>query len=275
MIMNRFRRQLTLLVLLMGLSGLSLLSIAQETTPEPSHEVTSFFSNDNCVPPCWFGLTPGVSNAEEVAAWVDIHIDGTFATFAIRQGGIGEPDPEAGYITTGTYGFRLLPHERPDVTQRLPSWISVHNGMLEFIFIYIHEFVTSDQVLISLGEPDYVRLGYNYYYYYLDFIYIDSLVRVSFVNDVQNCEITQFGTEFWVNRVHYYSSDYAYEIIPNRGEYRPRIFAYGEDRDVPLEIFHEWLVSDNPVSCQDAFRELPRDPLIPAYPSPTPTEDTE
>jgi hypothetical protein len=216
------------------------------------------FAEDICAPPCWFGLTPGESTAQEVEAFVQ-QFGGLFYRF--EEVGRSTYDLETGYMVDGAFSFFWNDFE-PRAIQ-LPSFVEIQHGVVSSLSIDMNRWVYLEDALDTLGPPESVVLPQPNAgnYDLLRLSYPELRLRITFYldNTVEACNTTTFGETFWIISVKFYDTP----DIPIIEEYT--------DRLVPFETWQTWLSGEVDISCIEAWKQLPR---TIANPTPTATPET-
>ena len=244
------------------------------STATPTPELFgSIFAGDTCAPPCWFGLTSGESTAAEV--WEFLH-HSEYIFPAVDDTG-GRVDPETGYLADGYYNFALTPWSRcNDIVLNGVGSARIEDGILSSLWVTPNECITLGRTLAVWENPDIVRLTPGEITS-LEFIYLDMNVRVELAApEEDDCVAPSLRREFIAFRVTYYSpqaamqpAKYAVGDAP-----QPRLVAYYHpgERNVPLDIWEEWLDGTVEGQCDEIWRILPDPGLMPpTTPTPPPS----
>jgi hypothetical protein len=230
------------------------ISLASQATPEPAGTITprtpsSLFTEDTCSPPCWFGLTPGLSTAEEVRLFISA--SGEFfnsyhtynATF----------DETHNHLMEGSYIFHWDDFHRIDERDR-GSWVDMKNGIIQMIAVQMNRNAPLEEVLETFGNPDHIKLFSDMADVpYLELEYISLRVHIELVAENRICA-PSIGQNFQVSYVYYTAPNVHYRAV---GVY---------ERNVPLDVFETWL-SDDPdifLYCIDALQQLPEGTATPS-----------
>ncbi len=220
-IMLSAKRTYFIFVLLMGVLVMAVLPTrlhAQlEPTPTPTpFVVRSIFANDTCAPPCWFGLTPGVSTYQEVSAFFENPIDEPSVSFGLWVM-YGTVDGQR-RITNGNYRFSFrTPIGRPNNVDAPNGILTVRNRILYSIDVWMFPVVPLERVLAALGNPGEVRFERGEPYRpNLHFVYPEFNMRVILTSEWEECDLTEIENVFLVDVVIYYSPEAALDIaIPS------------------------------------------------------------
>ncbi len=225
----------------------------------------SIFPQDTCVPPCWFGLVPGESGAEEVATFVQeaniLFSESRGVT--VHRSNIF--DKEEGYLIGGSYNFYW-----PEYLQRSAgnNSLILRDGILEEIWVYADRSVHLGQALEILGPPSSVRLGFlPYALPSLVFVYDDMRLLVLFLDGSRNeCAVVNLDEHFEVDSLYYYS--------PEAWSTNQLYTVGGAFRFVPPEVWQTWLDGRANTDCLETWEQLPETMSTPSpTQSPIPTHE--
>lgn len=143
------------LLMAMGLSACESLFAESET---PATDIprfytdTSILTNDPCAPPCWYGLTPNESAADEVvSALRGIQF---LNPESIRERETEYWDPVAHVYLHGELVAADCRH--PQGLQCVG--ITAADGRVKEITVFLNFPIVMGEVIRSLGEPDYLRV---------------------------------------------------------------------------------------------------------------------
>lgn len=266
------------IVALLVLLGLTLPAtvnsqISPTLTPTPM-PYPLLFVQDDCVPPCWFGLTPGTSDSEEVEAVLAAHPD-IFWDIHIDSG--GELNLDTDLLVNGIYKFYVgfgassepPPHGAIVIRDNLISTIVIEGSIP----------ITLEQVLEVFGPPDWVLfdkyntmiLASSFSLGYQEMLLNVKLTPLHFDRNGEKCNTSSLYQDLGVYLLAYYSPAIA-QRIP-RGFFcqpgRP-IFGciYDGRREVPMETWEVWLNGEVEMNCEEAWEQLPQ---VASTPSPTQT----
>ncbi len=265
--------RLLVFILTVGLSCLSSFTgedLRQTTTPDltltPLVE-HSLFQDDTCAPPCWFGITSGISTSEDVQALFQTHRDWFTSEDAPKAR--GHFDPQNDLLTEGLYTFHLLPGN--NYADPAPSRLYIHHGKVYRLSIWMNRRVTLAQTLDILGMPDLVHFTPNTDLYFLasrpamDLIYLKLRMRVSFASLRQHgsCSIDSILQDMGVYKVRYYSAEAAEALNNYTAFANPRqaaLIAFEHlEQNVPLETWKHWLQGEDHSNCTSV--QLPPMPM--------------
>ncbi|MFN8373843.1 MAG: hypothetical protein U0694_13330 [Anaerolineae bacterium] len=269
---SKRRKNAVLLLLAWCLVMLALLPRALHAQPEPTptpqpFAVRSIFANDTCAPPCWFGLTPGVSTAEDAALLLEAHPEWFIGPDwrGLRPETSGRVNRETGYVIDGNYNFNLaIEWQRPATGYEGYSRIIIEDNYVDRLRIVVREYVTLAQALDALGNPDIVRFtSPESDHMRLTLIYSDLRLRILLISidKEDNCSLANLGQDFWADELYYYSPHAAEEpaMLPFIDAQQPALFAYETyDRDVSLDIWESWISGEVGLSCEEAYMQLPK-----------------
>lgn len=257
------RRAIALLLRISWIVGVVPL-VGATPFPQPDDVHQSLFRDDNCTPPCWFGMTPGVSTTDEVETILE-SLQDILWWEADRDNVL---DPITHLTVDGNYSFAWKDFEREDKEQVVLSEIDLREGNLYSLWILMNRMVVLEETLDGLGPPTFIRFSVGYYgILHLDLIYPELLLRVSLKSRQHLCTLAEFATSFWVDSVAYYSPEAALEpqTWPTRDEPQPALLAYilPSERDIPYETWITWLNGEIEMTCAEAWEQLPSMPTEP------------
>jgi hypothetical protein len=273
-----------LFLLLLGIIVPSAHIHSQETTPEPpNQEIQSIFSEDTCAPPCWFDITPGESTSADVAELLARICPIPIVGHEFEQGTL---DPETGYVIDGEYQFNFCYREdgrdNYDYMRYIPSSsIPIHNGKIDSIRLFMHQYYTAPEALTAFGQPDQVRFHWGYGYIIIDFIYLELRLRVisefvGWLDEERDCNVAKIEEYFVIHELTYFSPEAA--IAPGHTTRQdietpqPALIVYQKvDRYVPPEVWEAWINDEVDMDCIDAWRGLSTEMILPEIPSATQT----
>ena len=252
--------------------------VSPTLTPTPMPYPLLFVQND-CVPPCWFGLIPGTSRVEDVEMVL------TARPELFRDlGTSGDLDPNTNLPINGTYQFYLGPWPRAE--RPFYSEINIRDNRVYSIGIAVNTSITLEQVLEIIGPPDWVQLemigcwtpfftlGYQDILLAVSLVPPESLTEFCHGDDV--CNASSIQQDLIVIGLGYYSPAAAQEIISGFEMPDQPTFGYHSayDRDVPLETWNMWLNNEVDITCKEAWEQLP-EPILHFTPTPNPTQPAE
>jgi hypothetical protein len=240
------------------------------TTPVP---MESIFPGDTCAPPCWFGITPGKTTAEE--ARTILPTIKNIGSIEFGDSGIATTKPQTGLPPDDIYSFYLGPWERPDTIGIPANQMYIKDGIVYKIVFQPGTFVLLSEVLEKLGKPDSVRLFGHPYFFWIHLIYLDAGLEVLLVFFPESgCRIEDAANAFWVDIITYHSAESAIEplVVPGLEETpQPALTAYLlDERDVSESVFQSWLNGDVKETCLEAWKSLPKEVV---YPTLSPTSE--
>ena len=227
---------IALLTLLRGFATpLTLSDHVSALTATVSVPRSSLFADDTCSPPCWFGLTPGESTAENVIEMFQAHRD----LFLVNP----EPGPELHLVaenfdalfTGESATFLWKSWNRRGMTD---SKIEITDGVITSIDVVMNEIVSLDETLETLGQPTYV-LGLADLSNVLSLFYTDQNVIVNLDAGIESCVIKTILADFTVDSLYYYAP----EIFENVQE------IYAGYLHVSPEAWREWQTEPEELSC--------------------------
>jgi hypothetical protein len=240
-------------------------------TPTPSLSTTfvmqSLFAGDTCAPPCWFGLTAGVSTSEDARTFFatrsDIVMGPNWGPGAFGPGtAVFE-----GNETDGHYAFQLQGEwERPDGGFSDYSQIQIRDGYVYSIWIWIKDYITLQETISLLGSPELIRAAAIDDIALLNFIYPEALISIRLKANLDECNISDLGQNFWVSEIRYYSSSAAVEPTERIliDQLQPILYSYGMyERNVSSVAWRRWHNEDAHISCEEAIEQLPEEVIYP------------
>jgi len=226
------------------------------------------FEGDTCAPPCWFGITPGVSTAADVETALDEQADDFHWSRTERSN--NQFDPITGLITTGEYAIGWKNNNY--LVYRIPTIISIKSGVVTTISATLNQDIRINKVLKILGTPDDIRMtpieGPKFI---INFIYISPPLELRFVEkyDGLDCTIETVPLHFQLAIMYYLTPAYAYEA--GESEKQPNLLRISEgEKQVPVNIWQDWLDGKVEGDCGDAWYELPETFTFPELPTLTP-----
>jgi hypothetical protein len=189
----------------------------------------SVFLEDTCAPPCWMGLIPGESTAENV--------ENLIAERAIDNINVfGEFDEATRHLINGVYEITFLVRD----TSTVFTEIRIRDSLVDTIVVHPttpdrfpdttlpDEYITLQQTLTRLGQPDIIYFDRDellYYYHsnpHLTFIYLISQLRIEFHSPVQGCWMQSIGDDMVINTLTYYSPNAAKALSSHVGHDEPQ-----------------------------------------------------
>lgn len=225
-------------------------------------------------PPCWFGLTPGVSTAADVEALFAARPEMFTGenSFLYEPLAHGDVDPVTGYLLEGEYRFGLVGSGRSDLESSGGySQIVIQNGCVDIIDLRLREYIPLEQGLDALGVPDRIHLWWlgaiGHERMVMDFIYVDFYLQISFISIPNARDVLNLEQDFWVSIVDYYSPEAS--VMPVRRPFidvdQPALVAYASiyARDVSLSTFEAWLSDEHDMTCIEAWHSLPEEVILP------------
>jgi hypothetical protein len=196
--------------------------------------VSSLFADDSCAPPCWFGLTPGESDTEEVVALTQ-H-SALFYSVRHSQNGGAE-----------RYSMGWLFYEREDL---VPFGIDIqlHDGKVTEIRGAMNRVVLLREVLEKVGTPDYIIADYDELFgMYLGLSYFSLNIEIH-LKATNDCNMLHIGEDFWVTTVIYHPPMSPEEMKALYGS-NPVV--------VSSETWDSWINGEIGGGCYWAWEELP------------------
>jgi hypothetical protein len=257
------------------------ITVQDEATATPSSAVSivpSFFEGDTCTPPCWFGLTPGVSTSHAAEELLLNH-ELVELPYGYPEFMNGEIDSEINSITDGWYEFNIGPFEVPSTIQTF-SRIVIRDSLVYRIRIDVREYITMEEVLNVIGAPDQIRLIIDrgpqtfttgYASFQLQFIYVDQLLRLVFLTDLEPtslvyCDANTLQHEFWLSGARYFSPESALDeelSHPNDPQASLTFYDNTDIRYLPMERWVAWINGTESVPCEEAWDTLSTERIFP------------
>jgi hypothetical protein len=239
-------KQLQGIVLALACLGLVVLlvtfAILGSLIVNPSeNEHRSLFIEDSCDPPCWMGITPGVSTAEDVERIFNnleqiIRWDHNFPSNVINT--------QTGLVQDGQVNFYWRNYDAQGFGQT-NSTVTIHAGIVSGIRVFINRRIELDTVFYLMGQPDVIQLG-SYTMATLDLIYMEPPMQIHFYAE-DTCTVDRLATSFWVFDITYYSVEVAKSMF-ERG-----VYLSTQERNVPLETWQAWLNREEGYGCLEAY----------------------
>jgi hypothetical protein len=219
------------------------------TTPiiydEPD-QPRSLFDEDTCAPPCWMGLTTGDSTAEDVSDMIQT----TSAIFrGWESGDTSLFDEQTGRIVSGGYSSRWVFNNRDDVAYYYnQANFAVRDGIVGVILIIPNRTILLHEVLRRLGTPNEVSMSWHEVSgSSLTFDYYDLRLHIS-LNSIRQCYMDRMSNNFYVSQIDYNPPSSFHQ------------FSSTFSRDVPIEVWQQWVNGEETRSCSTAWYELPESP---------------
>jgi hypothetical protein len=268
------RLKVAVLLLTLWLCGCGVI-VTPEPPPTPTPFVMqSLFAEDTCAPPCWMGLMPGISSAEDVVALSQNLED--MGSVRVLDGGI--VDSNTGYLIDGQYRFSWGMWEREDSERTTNSAIDISNGAITSIYIKMSVYMPLTEAMRHLNTPTQVRFGAINELMYFDLIFFNPPIRIKLWStysegQVDLCEEKSLGEAFWIDSISYFTPIEGIvprDLVENIGFY---------NIEVPSDVWEAWSIDDWAINCVTALNalnnmELPYLPTLTPLPTMTiiPTE---
>lgn len=201
----------------------------------------SLFEGDTCAPPCWMGLTPGESTAEDVEEFIQTP-NAIFREWRMHPDSIF--DEQTGLMLSGTYSTRWLFHERDDAYIGLSDMdIYIADGIVSTIEFNPNRTILLRKVLEKLGTPDFVLINSNDVFPSdLEFVYLEPNVYIGFLSS-RHCSVRRMSNNFWARRIVYGTSSTIQ---------RPTYW----EIPIPMETWQSWLNGDVQRSCRSEWQDV-------------------
>ncbi len=248
---------------------LTTLSVPPSQTPTATPQThTSLFENDPCSPPCWFGLIPGESSAEDVWTFLQTNEE-LFEWIERARYPSYTLDNTGSYITDGDYRLGLafsLQLDDNDLGRGSSSdgkniiqiTISLEDSIVTKIDMLFNHTIDLDQVLERLGTPDFVQLQPAIEaatsQSFITIIYLESLLLVLLEADT-SCLVSEMGGQFTVS----YAS-YRTPTEPNQpisiDEFEQIFAPYVYGSNLPLGTWQSMLNHEVQGICRDVFADF-------------------
>ncbi len=254
-------------ILLLGIAlfiVVMILLLLQSFVVQPQ-TVRSLFKGDTCSPPCWFGLIPGESTAEEVARFVNAGFPEGMDWQAFES---REYESSTDIRVVGWYDGYW--REFPDRKAQSNSVLRIYNGVFDSLTINLNREATFGEMLAVFGRPDVLRLGLNAYgFTYMIAIYENARFSVfidmnpflqAHVEPNEPCTFHDPANSFFVDGLDYFSPQAAQELVtPVEGDRVPQprlLVRYLNEHDVPSEILSSWLNGEETADCRTVWERL-------------------
>lgn len=223
-----------------------------------SNTMRSLFAKDTCIPPCWFGLTPGESKAEDVMNALQSLDNLFYAHIDISPN--STLDPKTGNVVDGAYFFywRIEAFLRDD-TNYNTNYVVIRQGIVDSIAVQMNQMMFLKQTLDILGPPNAITTLGDERTPILVLYYV-KIPMVVILASNWDCNINQMETSFNIREVEYYTANY--KLTP-----QPLL---ENERSVPPETWQSWINGEIRTSCWDAFQQVQ---VLTATPSPALTPD--
>lgn len=238
---------MSLLTILSSVIELSILGIwaitLQTTTPDvptvmPS-DTRSLFTDDPCVPPCWFGLIAGESTSEDVVRMLEqyhqvFEWDREFSFRHFEHNDV--------YLLDGYYGIEWR-H-----VSTVENVIDIEDAAVEAMQISIDQPTTLAQIFEAYGSPNYVRTTYAFDIVSLNLYYRELNVVVFLTADRETCQMENFLEAYTAYSVYYYAQE---DEDTFEAEHQ-----LDRLRRIPDTEWQHWLEGEVSGSCNDAIRHV-------------------
>lgn len=235
------------------------------------------FTDNTCEPPCWYGITPGVSTSEDVANFIEMELN---------NGGPelnSEIDPQTGLVINGAYSFFIGPDydEFREYRVALYSFITIEGSIVKLINIWSNRIITLREVIDAWGIPDIIYLT-DEQVSSVDLIYTDRLAKIGLEHfpKYEPSSSDSCVDVYWVDFVRFFSPEAAYEPvqIPDSGS-QVNDHDTGEPQPVLLAagtLFQSYVISPETLALLDDDSETRcaalRENLVEATAVPMPAE---
>jgi hypothetical protein len=254
-------------------SGLLVIAFNQVIVPASQLDTSittsspvSLFADDTCSGSCWYGLVPGKSIAQDVAAFFETTGKDIFCCLSILHS--NEIGSQLDYVGDGSYSFYWKDLSRPNADLRGSNEIGIHDNIVDEMSIVMNDSVYLGEVISMLGQPDRIRYDNLYTKPNLILDYTRIPLRVT-ITGSERCTMQDIATHFWVDRVEYYSPRYVEEFQWSAG--------YGDLQlpDVPADIWEAWLNGGDDTPCNQVVRQLLALPTLTPTPTIIPARDLD
>jgi hypothetical protein len=251
--------------------------VTPSVTPEPR---TSIFDYDICAPPCWMGITPDESTAQDVEQLLQTHTDLVDPDSISKVGAfIGNSraiDPDTNIVITGSYYFQVGIVDPAYKKMGIRSYVGIIDHKVDIIHVLSYRESSLGQTLSRLGSPHIIRADITPYdsKFNVTLIYLEPRLRLNLSISTEDCWTESLSENMYVNSILYYSENAAEELFPFLGDVPQPVltgYRFVEERDVPPELWEQWLSGEVDMSCEEAWAELTPPEIIPM----TPTPETE
>lgn len=271
--------RLWMLVLAFCSLGLPLNTSFGQETPVPTSQIQSLFTGDSCAPPCWFGITPGLTTAEEMETLFS-HYSETILVSG-RTSEFNEFNPTTGYLENGEYAIyyiNIAETDRIDLRRVfINGGISLQHGIVTGFKVLPVRTIMLGELIDKLGQPDIIYLTmYQGGILEMDATFWEVQVRVRLLDlqfwTGQPCSIEDIRDGFYVDNLEYFSQEEASFPATRSGRY-PDVRIYpalatpvSYARIIPNETWQAWLAGSVESDCYRAYEQLP---LPEDFPVPT------
>jgi hypothetical protein len=227
------KRSLFLLIVVFAFWGCQPASLSTLPASTPQNR-QSIFEQDSCAPPCWFGLTPGVSSTDEVIALLQ---DGEIFSSDARIWG-RTPEPLV-LIEEGSYLF----YWRHSLT--VNHQINVENGVVTLISATVDRSVPLRRILERMQLPSFVRFDQVFHVWLIHLFYPDAGVVVMLEVQREICEMNSFLEDTTALQAIYYPVSEYQDFI----QQHPHNLWF----EVPTETWTQWLSGETEGSCEEVM----------------------
>ncbi len=244
---------------------LSLFSTAPATSQSPTPPqitatpapVRSLFLEDGCVPPCWFGLMPGISTGVDVQAFAQSVDESVFELVIIDSNSLLEP--ETGIVVAGRYLMRWnFANGEERIYRNISIWIT--DGLVDLITAEPGRRIYLAELFDALGQSDYIAFNrgvYGQFHLYLEYVEPRLSIFMESVPLYDDCSVSNIWETYQVEMIVYYPPLEGSDFL-------------GSSRHVPQETWQAWLDGEETANCYEAWETLPEQAHLP-LPTMTPT----
>ncbi len=246
--LTNWHSTLAILFITIILTLASTIPVASQSAMQPIPTATPFpvrslFAEDSCSPPCWFGLTPGISTGADVQQFVQSMDTDVFDRVILDPD--STLDPETGAVVFGNYSIRW--HFEAGVERiyrHIIVWI--FDDLVERISVGTGRRIYLDELLNALGQSDYIAFNrgvYGQFHFYLEYFDPRLSILMESVPLYYDCSVSNIWETYQVERIVYYPP------------LKESVFL-GSSRHVPPETWQAWLNGEETANCYEAWEAL-------------------
>lgn len=229
--------------------GKHLLELTPTPISDPELVSAPLFSQDTCLPPCWFGLVAGESTSQDVARLVNSNSD-IFDRWDTSPRSTFEPTTND--MINGRYTFYWTDYQPPNTDQVLQvnSTLFIEDQLVQQMQIVMNEDIRLDDVLQRLSNPDYIYFSTFFEQPIMILDYLDLQMSVWLIGPETNCTLMNLTERLWVEQVIYYAE----------GELQERDLTNVGIYFVPSDTWLTWINDEVDSTCDEVIAELEQIP---------------
>jgi hypothetical protein len=247
---GQLRRIMGLVCLVWCAAGCGqLITPAPTATPQTTG---SLFPNDTCAPPCWFGLTPGVSTMQEAVENFMNHPD----VFDVRRlRGTITPEDIDTLVNVDTFQLQLFSTNRTGAITSNTSQLWGEDGIMTVLVVLFSMNMpfTLHEVIETMGQPDVIAHPPTGLAIFIDLFYSDSNVTISFLASLHECQTIDMLEDYSATHITYYRSIMDWVSMQNQGPDTLDTWTL-----IPNDTWATWLQNPPEGSCEAALADSDR-----------------